>query len=131
MRGMRGKHPSQISSLIYSIAASPTLNLHIFRMLYRHFALIAQEENNKKEATPVRRWLREMAFQVTRRDLALFLEDHTEDLLHIFREEIQRLDDEIPEERSFIDIKMVPLGETILKAALRALSRFLREGDVE
>jgi len=77
----------------------------------------------------VRRWLRETAFQVARRDLALFLEDHEEDLLRIFREEIQQLDDEIPEENSFIDIKMVPLGETVLKAALRALSRFLREGE--
>ncbi len=77
----------------------------------------------------MRRWLRETAFEVARRDLALFLEDHEEDLLRIFREEIQRLDDEIPEEQSFIDIKMVPLGETMLKAALRAVSRFLREGE--
>lgn len=40
---------------------------------------------------------------------------------------MQRLDDEIPEERLFIDIKMVPLGEALLKAALRTLYRFLTE----
>lgn len=75
----------------------------------------------------MRRLIRETAFQLARRDLALFLEEHEEDLLKVFAEELQRLDDELPEESLFIDIKMVPLGEAFLKAALRALSRFLRE----
>ncbi len=79
----------------------------------------------------VRRFMREMAFQVARRDVADFLHDHEEELLQIFREEIQRLDDEIPEENFFIDIKMVPLGETVLKAALRAMYRFLSQPDKE
>lgn len=64
---------------------------------------------------------------MARRDLAEFLIEHEEEMLRIFREEMQRLDDEIPEERLFIDIKMVPLGEALLKAALRALYRFLTE----
>jgi len=71
--------------------------------------------------------VRERAFRLARHDLAMFLEDHEEELLHVFREELQRLDDEIPEENLFIDIKMVPLGEMILKAVLRAVSRFLTE----
>ena len=75
----------------------------------------------------MRRLIRETAFQLARRDLALFLEEHEEDLLNIFAQELQRLDDELPEERIFIDIKMVPLGEAFLKAALRALTRFLTE----
>ena len=73
----------------------------------------------------IRRLMRETAFQMARRDLAAFLDEHEADLLAAFREEIQRLDDEIPEEALFIDIKMVPLGEMILKAALRAMRRFL------
>jgi len=73
----------------------------------------------------LRRLLRESAFQMARRDVAYFLLDHEADLLRVFREEIQRLDDEIPEEAFFIDIKMVPLGERVMKAALRAMSRFL------
>jgi len=77
----------------------------------------------------VRRLMRESAFRLARRDLAMFLGDHEEELLRIFREELQRLDDEIPEESFFIDIKMVPLGEMILKAVLRAMRRFLT-GDV-
>ena len=77
----------------------------------------------------IRRSIRESAFRLARRDLAMFLGDHEEELLYIFREELQRLDDEIPEESFFIDIKMVPLGEMILKAVLRAMRRFLT-GDV-
>ena len=76
----------------------------------------------------MRRFMRNMAFHVARRDLAAFLTEHEDDLLLIFREEMQRLDDEIPEERLFIDIKMVPLGEMVLKASLRAITRFLRQG---
>jgi hypothetical protein len=71
--------------------------------------------------------LRDRLFDLVRRDLALFLADHEEHLLVIFREEIQRLDDEIPEENLFIDIQMVPLGEAILKSALHAITRFLTE----
>lgn len=78
-----------------------------------------------KEFVVVRRWIRETAFQIARRDLALFLEEHEDDLLRIFREEMRHLDDQIPEESLFIDIKMVPMGEMFLRAALRALKRFL------
>jgi hypothetical protein len=73
----------------------------------------------------MRRSMRETAFRLARHDLAMFLRDHEEQLLIIFREEMERLDDEIPEEGLFIDIKMVPLGEVVLKAALRAMTRFL------
>ena len=75
----------------------------------------------------LRRLVRESAFQMARHDVAYFLRDHEEDLLRVFREEMQRLDDEIPEEALFIDIKMVPLGELMLKAALRTMTRFLLE----
>ncbi|RLC89852.1 MAG: hypothetical protein DRI37_03000 [Chloroflexi bacterium] len=75
----------------------------------------------------MRRFMRNMAFHFARRDLAAFLTEHEDDLLLIFREEMQTLDDELPEERLFIDIKMVPLGEMVLKASLRAITRFLRQ----
>jgi hypothetical protein len=64
---------------------------------------------------------------MARHDLAEFLVDHEEELFHIFRQELQRLDDDLPEERLFIDIKIVPLGELIMKAVLKALQRFLTE----
>lgn len=76
---------------------------------------------------PFRRAMRESAFRLARKDLAFFLQDHEDDLLAIFREEMATLDDQVPEENLFIDIKMVPLGEAILKAALRAITRFLTD----
>jgi len=75
----------------------------------------------------IRRIIRETFFHFARNDFALFLKEHEEEILGIFREEMKRLDDEIPEENFFIDIKMVPLGETILKAALISIRRFLTE----
>ena len=74
---------------------------------------------------PIRKMIRESAFRLTRRDVASFLADHEADILAIFHEEMQQLDDQIPEENLFIDIKMVPLGEAILKASLHAITRFL------
>jgi hypothetical protein len=75
----------------------------------------------------IRKMMRESAFSMARQDLAQFLQDHEDDLMRVFREELQRLDDEIPEESFFIDIKMVPLGEVVAKAMLRAMRRFLTE----
>ena len=75
----------------------------------------------------MRRFVRETAFRLARPDLIRFIEDHEEDLLTIFREEMVKLDDQIPEERLFIDIRMVPLGEELLRAALSTIKRFLRE----
>jgi hypothetical protein len=76
------------------------------------------------------RRIREIIFQISRHDLARFLEEHEAELLQIFREEMYQLDESVPEEKLFIDIKMVPLGETVLKATLRTLRRFLTE-DIE
>ena len=73
------------------------------------------------------RFVRESAFNVARQDLALFLEEHEEDLLALFREEMQRLDDDLPEEEVYIDIDLVGIGDMLLKAVLRALRRFLIE----
>jgi hypothetical protein len=76
----------------------------------------------------MRRIVRETAFQLARGDILRFVEDHEDDLLAIFREELQSLDDRMPEEEMFIDIHMAPLGEELLRAALEAVKRFLREG---
>jgi len=75
----------------------------------------------------IRQRFRQGAFEFAKPELASFLDENEDKLLQVFREEIQKLDDRIPEEQLFIDIKMVPLGEVILKACLKALKRFLRE----
>ena len=76
---------------------------------------------------PLRKKVRESAFNLARHDLAIFLEEHEDELLAIFREEMQRLDDELPDEKVFIDLNLVGLGDVMLKAVLRALRRFLTE----
>jgi hypothetical protein len=75
----------------------------------------------------MKRFVRETAFRLARRDLLQFIQDHEEDLLRIFREEMERLDKRVPEEQLFIDIRMVPLGEELLRAVLATLKRFLQE----
>jgi hypothetical protein len=75
----------------------------------------------------MRRLVRETAFRLARTDLIRFIEDHEDDLLRIFREEMHQLDDRMPEEQLFIDIRMVPLGEELLRAALTTVKRFLQE----
>jgi hypothetical protein len=75
----------------------------------------------------IRNFTRKVAFEIVRRDMAIFLRENEAELLKIFREELQRLDDEIPEENTFIDIKVVPLGEAVIKASLRAFERFLTQ----
>jgi hypothetical protein len=71
--------------------------------------------------------MRESAFRLARHDVAAFLKDHEDEILEVFRQEMAALDEEIPEENLFIDIKMVPLGEAILKAALHGIERFLTD----
>ena len=75
----------------------------------------------------MRRYLRDTALRLARRDLLQFLDDHEEDLLRIFREEMTQLDDRLPEEQLFIDIHMVHLGEELLQAALATIRRFVQE----
>lgn len=75
----------------------------------------------------IRNFTRKIAFELVRRDMAIFLRENEDELLRIFREELQHLDDEIPEENVFIDIRMVPLGEAVIKASLRAFDRFLTQ----
>ena len=75
----------------------------------------------------MRNRIRNSLFRLARNDVIAFLDEHEEDLLQIFREELQAVDDSIPEESLFIDIRMVPLGEELMTAVLRALKRFMRD----
>lgn len=75
----------------------------------------------------MRNKIRNSLFRLARKDVIDFLDDHEEDLLQIFREELQTVDDNMPEEKLFIDIHMVALGEELMLAVLRALKRFIRE----
>lgn len=77
----------------------------------------------------IRRFIREKVFAFARHDLAKFLENHEEDLVEEFRIQIRRMDQRIPDEESYIDIRMAPFGETILRASLKAIREFLRKNE--
>ena len=75
----------------------------------------------------MRNRIRNSIFRLARKDVIDFLDDHEEELLQVFREELQVVDDNMPEEELFIDIHMVRIGEELMIAVLRALKRFMRE----
>jgi len=49
----------------------------------------------------MRRMVREAAFRLARSDILKFIEDHEQDLHQIFREELENLDEQMPEEEIF------------------------------
>jgi len=75
----------------------------------------------------MRNRIRNSIFRLARKDVIDFLDDHEEELLQVFREELQTVDDNMPEEELFIDIHMVRIGEELMIAVLQALKRFMRE----
>ncbi len=75
----------------------------------------------------MRRLIRDNFLRLAKGDLLSFLDDHEDQLVQIFREEMASLDRRLPEERLFIDIRMVPLGEQMLRAVLSTIKRFLQE----
>lgn len=78
----------------------------------------------------IRQFLRKKFFALVKRDLAMFLEEHEEDLVLQFREEIKKMHGRVPDAGSYVDIRMVPLGEAILRASLEAIRNFLRGDSV-
>ena len=73
----------------------------------------------------MRRFVREAAFRLAQEDLLHFIEDHEGELMEIFREEMAKLDQRLPEEKVLIDINMVGLGEEMMQAVLATFKRFL------
>ena len=73
----------------------------------------------------MRRLVRETAFRLAREDLLRFIEDHEEELMELFREEMGNFDQRLPEEKVLIDINMVGLGEEMMQAVLATFKRFL------
>ena len=67
------------------------------------------------------------AIRMNKKAILAFLDANERKLLRLFREEMELLDDRMPDEEAYIDIKLGPLGEEIIRAALMALRRFIRE----
>ena len=73
------------------------------------------------------RVLRNTFFRLAKDDVREFIAENEERLIQIFREELDKVDDRVEEERVFIDIHMAALGEELMKGVFAALYRFLDE----
>ncbi|MCR4406061.1 MAG: hypothetical protein NUW24_03930 [Anaerolineae bacterium] len=73
------------------------------------------------------RIVRNTVFRLAKDDILEFLADNEDTLVHYVREELDNVDERLPEEQLFIDIKMGALGETLMRAVLAALVRFIED----
>jgi hypothetical protein len=73
------------------------------------------------------RVLRNTFFRLAKDDVREFIAENEERLLQIFREELDKVDDRIEEERVLIDVHMAALGEELMKGVFAALYRFMDE----
>lgn len=78
----------------------------------------------------MRAMIRDAVIRMVRTDLANFIDDHEEELVRIFAEEMQVVDDRIDDERTFVDLRLAYMGEELMRGALQAIRRFLREMEV-
>ena len=85
---------------------------------------------------PLRKAVRESAFNLARHDLAIFLEEHEDDLIVIFREEMQQLDNELPEEtieilrgvrNAYEEHHRLTISDEALDAAAHLSARYVTE----
>jgi len=71
--------------------------------------------------------IRDLIIRLIREDLIIFLTENEEALVKIFREEMQAIDNRVPDENTFVDLRMVAMGEELLRGVLKALKRFIAE----
>lgn len=69
--------------------------------------------------------VRNSLFRMARSDILAFLDDHQEELISLFVDEIRKVDQRVPEERAFVDLKMAALGEELIRAVFVAIRRFV------
>ena len=73
------------------------------------------------------RVLRNTLFRLAKDDVPEFIAENEERLIQLFREELDKVDDQIEEEQVFININMAALGKELMKGVFAALYRFLDE----
>ncbi len=73
------------------------------------------------------RLVRNTVFRLARSDVRAFLEENEDRLLALIVEELGRMDEQIEEEKAFIDLHMAALGRELMKGVFAAVYRFLDE----
>jgi len=73
------------------------------------------------------RLVRNSLLRLAKDDILEFIAENEDTLIHYVREELERVDEHLPEERMFIDIRMAALGEELTRAVLAAMVRFIED----
>jgi hypothetical protein len=73
------------------------------------------------------RLVRNALFRLAKDDVLEFLAENEDALIHYVREELDHVDQRLPEEQMFIDIKIGALGEELMRCVLAALVHFIEE----
>ncbi len=73
------------------------------------------------------RLVRNSLLRLAKDDILEFIAENEDTLIHHVREELERVDEHLPEERMFIDIRMAALGEELTRAVLAAMVRFIED----
>jgi len=71
--------------------------------------------------------VRNSLLRLAKDDILEFIAENEDTLVHYVREELDRVDERLPEEQMFIDIKMGALGEELVRAVLAAMVRFIED----
>ena len=72
------------------------------------------------------KFLRDSLIRLTKEDILRFMDDNQEELIRYFRNELEKLDERMPEEQLFIDIRMAALGEELFCAVFSAIRQFVK-----
>jgi hypothetical protein len=72
-------------------------------------------------------FLRNGIIKLAKQDILDFLDEHEEEFVRYFLEEIQEVDDRMDEEKLFIDIRMKAIGDVLVRAVLHAIRRFVAD----
>ncbi|HIE29794.1 TPA: hypothetical protein EYP66_21200 [Candidatus Poribacteria bacterium] len=72
------------------------------------------------------KFLRDSLIRLTKEEILRFIDDNQEELIHYFCNELEKLDERMPEEQLFIDIRMAALGEELFRAVFSAIRQFVK-----
>lgn len=75
----------------------------------------------------MKQYVRDLVVRLVREEILAYINDHEEDLIRIFNEELRTVDARNLNKHSYIDIHLAVMGEELMQAVLQTVRRFLNE----
>lgn len=73
------------------------------------------------------RLVRNSLLRLAKDDILEFLAENDDALIQYVREELDNVDERMPDEQIFVDIRVAALGEEMVRAVLTALVHFIED----